>query len=225
MKDYITAITLDDEEDACKSLQILLGEIDYIRFMGYAMEPENGFDLYISVKPDLVFMDIEMPVENGFSFLNRLRKLGYNPPVIFVTGYKEYALNAFDYNVFGYLLKPIDRQKLKEILVRFRDLVISDQSLEDEKLEVNFRSGTAFLPVREIFYLKAEGNYTQIRLTGNRTEYSSRNLGKFSELNQLMHFKRIGRSYLVNPKFLYKVEDQNKKLTLVCGSETLIIQL
>jgi two-component system, LytTR family, response regulator len=223
MRESITAIIVDDQEEACISLSILLDQIEFVELSGWVIRMEDAFDLYIKKRPDLVFLDIEMPEGKGFKLLDRLHKLGHNPAVIFVTGYDHYALDAFDYNVYGYLVKPVNREKLKEMLVRFRNFKLSGLPAEDRTLKIRFRRGMVYIPVDEILYLQAEGNYTQFHLTGKRKEISSKNMGKYADHPYLKNFERIGRSFLVNPKYLYKIEDNNKKITLRKNDEEIVL--
>ena len=150
----------------------------------------------------------------GFKLLDRLHRLGNNPGVIFVSGFDHYAIDAFDYNVFGYLVKPVNREKLKEMLVRFRNFMLPEVPSEERIVKIRFRRGTVYIPIDEILYLQAEGNYTRFNLTGNRKEVSSKNMGKYSDHPYLKNFEKFGRSLLVNLKYLYKTEDNNKKITI-----------
>ena len=223
MRDKVTAMIVDDQEDACVALSILLEQIEFVELSGWVTHLEDAFDLYINKKPDLVFLDIELPEGKGFRLLDRLRKLGNNPGVIFVSGFDQYAIDAFDYNVFGYLVKPVNREKLKEMLVRFRNFLLPEVSSEERIVKIRFRRGTVYIPINEILYLQAEGNYTRFNLTGNRKEISSKNMGKYIDHPYLKSFEKFGRSLLVNPRYLYKTEDNNKKITIRKNNEEIVL--
>jgi two-component system LytT family response regulator len=223
MREKITAMIVDDQEDACLTLSLLLEQIEFIELSGWVTRLEDAFDLYISKKPDLVFLDIEMPEGKGFRLLDRLHRIGNDPGVIFVSGFDHYALDAFNYNVFGYLVKPVNREKLKEILARFRNYRFPDIPVEDRVVKIRFRKGTVYIPIDEILYLQAEGNYTRFNLSGNRKEMSSKNMGKYIDHPYLKNFEKFGRSILVNPRYLYKTEDNNKKITIRKNDEEIVL--
>lgn len=117
METKIKAIIVDDEPLARKGLAIRLAEFDQVDVVG---ECQNGIEavaLIPQVRPDLVFLDIQMPGLNGFQVINKLRELNQPIPlIIFVTAYDTYAIKAFDIHALDYVLKPIDDRRLKEAL-------------------------------------------------------------------------------------------------------------
>lgn len=117
METKIKAIIVDDEPLARKGLAIRLAEFEQVDVVG---ECQNGIEavaLIPQVRPDLVFLDIQMPGLNGFQVINKLRELNQPIPlIIFVTAYDTYAIKAFDIHALDYVLKPIDDRRLKEAL-------------------------------------------------------------------------------------------------------------
>merc|ERR1712137_60650 len=105
------ALIVDDERLARKELTNLLQEFQEIEIVGEAVNAEDAEEKINSLKPDLLFLDIQMPGKTGFELLESLDSV---PDVVFTTAYDEYALKAFDYNAMDYLLKPIEPDRLKE---------------------------------------------------------------------------------------------------------------
>jgi len=107
----ITAILVDDEPKALKSLQDLLQKFcPDINIIGTAHSAAEAFDLITSKKPQLLFLDVAMPKESGFDLLQRLPSLDFE--LIFVTGFDKYAIDAFKFSAIGYILKPIETSDL-----------------------------------------------------------------------------------------------------------------
>ena len=109
------ALIVDDERLARKELTNLLQEYQEIEIIGEAVNAEDAEEKINSLKPDLLFLDIQMPGKTGFELLESLDTV---PEVIFTTAYDEYALRAFDFNALDYLLKPIEPDRLKETVTK-----------------------------------------------------------------------------------------------------------
>ena len=107
------ALIIDDERLARKELEELLADYEQIEVVGEAVNADDALDKIAQLKPDLLFLDIQMPGKNGFELLETLDAV---PEVIFTTAYDEYAMKAFEVNALGYLLKPIRRERLSEAL-------------------------------------------------------------------------------------------------------------
>jgi len=113
-----TAIIVDDEQDGLDSLERLLGFCNNIKIVGKANTVEKAIQQITTKKPDILFLDIEMPRMSGFEVLEVINKQGLNPIVIFTTGYDQYAMKAIKKQAFDYLLKPIILDELKETINR-----------------------------------------------------------------------------------------------------------
>lgn len=117
METNIKAIIVDDEPLARKGLAIRLEEFEHITVVGQCQNGIEAVTLIPQIRPDLVFLDIQMPGLNGFQVINKLRELNQPIPIIiFVTAYDSYAIKAFDIHALDYVLKPIDATRLKEAL-------------------------------------------------------------------------------------------------------------
>lgn len=222
----ISCIIVEDIVMAAESLSVLLekvapGEFE-IHWVQYA---EDAIALIDYLKPDLVFMDIQLGTDDGFSVLEESK--GKYGKVIFTTAYSDSAIRAFKYNAIDYLLKPISRQDLSEAIDRYKAQsapavynIGAEQdflsSLKDMLHEGRYqRSGMLFvsdqgvyknIDVDNIIYLMAQRSYSNIVCTD--TKYiSSKNLSYYhNELSAYPHFKKIHKSYVVNCKMIKHIK-------------------
>ncbi|WP_158970023.1 LytTR family DNA-binding domain-containing protein [Paraglaciecola sp. L3A3] len=132
----INTLIVDDEPLARKGLSIRLSEYDNIELVGECKNGNEAIDLIPKVKPDLIFLDIQMPGLNGFQVINRLRELQQSIPlIVFVTAYDSYAIKAFEIHALDYLLKPVDDDRLNEAINKAcMTLAIKEKSGQNEKL-------------------------------------------------------------------------------------------
>ncbi|MCP5063783.1 MAG: response regulator [Ignavibacteriae bacterium] len=115
----LNCILIDDETEALDRLESLLIKFDFINILAKINTPEEAVPKIINLKPNLVFIDVEMPRKTGFDIIKEVREQNLNPRFIFVTGYNQYAIKALRAEVFDFLLKPVDLDELKEALDRF----------------------------------------------------------------------------------------------------------
>lgn len=211
MKAAITTIIIDDEPLAVKRLHRLLrhyaGEIEII---AEASNGEQGLQLVEQHRPDLIFLDIEMPVYNGFEMLNRLT---YLPKVIFTTAFEEYAIKAFEENSIDYLLKPIEVQRLDKAIQKLKRLSTVESSFSQQQLNVvisalNSKKEFKSFPVKigdkilllkpeQIAFLEAKDKYVYI-ITDENVEYLTDFTLASLEEKLPPPFLRVHRAYIIN---------------------------
>jgi len=221
-----TCIIIDDEEDAREFIKHRLERYNHIGILAFCEDTEDAFEAILLHKPDILFLDIQMPQKSGFDLLEDLRKANpyICPTVVFITAYDKYAIKAIKYAAFDYLLKPISKDEFhttilniaanKEPLHRKLDKYLQFTH-PDNKLRINTRTGYLLINVNDIIYCTADANYTNIILGKNKMEVATMNLGKTTKLLQSNpQFKRIGRSLLINTNYLYKV-DRVKKVCVL----------
>ena len=141
-----TAIIVDDEEAGLENMERLLVFCEDIKVVGKTKVPEEAIDLITEKKPDILFLDVEMPRMSGFEVLEITRNQGLNPITIFTTGYNQYAIKAIKAQAFDYLLKPIILDELKETLDR-----LSNNSIIGHRFNSNIAN---LLSPREIEILE-----------------------------------------------------------------------
>lgn len=214
----IRAIIIDDEENGREGLRLTLKKYCPEIIVEHICEsPEHGVEVIKSSKPDLVFLDIQMPNMSGFDLLQQVAPVNFE--VIFVTAHDQYAIKAIKFSALDYLLKPIDVddlmqavKKVKERLTvepntfRYQSILnnIQYKSREIEKLAVPTLEGIDFFETHEIIFCKADGNYTVLFFKGNTNKIVSRNLKDFESLLTEPAFCRVHNGALINMKHIQK---------------------
>ncbi|MDX1408666.1 MAG: LytTR family DNA-binding domain-containing protein [Saprospiraceae bacterium] len=214
----LTAILIDDEPDSLESLEYLLGRYcPHIKVVARCHNGREGLTQIHRHKPDIVFLDIQMPGMNGFQMLGHLDEPDFQ--VIFTTAHDEFAIDAIKVSAMDYLLKPVSHDdligavdKVQAHLERF------DTSRQLEILLTNIKGGESgfqklaiptvdeltFINISDIVYCQADGNYTTIHTQDGQQHVISRTLKDTSELLKQPFFFRTHQSYLVNLHYISK---------------------
>lgn len=217
----LRAILVDDERNALDLLKIQLHtvcpEVEVLSLCESGLEAIEAITL---LQPDLVFMDIEMPVMNGFDVLRKTEGVGYD--VVFTTAYDQFALQAFRFAAIDYLLKPIDMQELQQAVEKVKQRR-SITSMEDrfarlleyvDKSPINPVMRKVALPigdalhlvgVEEIIRCESDSNYTHVYLKSGKKVTVTKTLKDIEESLQGDPFYRIHQSHLVNTAHVVKV--------------------
>ena len=116
----LSCIILDDERGSRERLTVLLSKMEEVKIIATEEKPETAIETIITKKPDVVFIDVEMPRFTGFDVVKEVRKTMPNQDFIFVTGYNQYAIKAIKNEAFDFLLKPVDIDELKETIERYK---------------------------------------------------------------------------------------------------------
>ncbi len=213
----INTLIIDDEEQARKVMRNLVeSEYDDLKIVGEGDDISSGIEAIRQHSPDLVFLDIQLKSGTGFELLSRLEKPDFE--VVFVTAYDSYALTAFQFSAFGYLLKPVRPSELRKVMAKLREqmqlreqarnerIKILVESYEDQgkvqKLIVQNMQGFQVLPLHEILYVQAEGNYSWFHLTNGEQILVSKTLKDYEQLLADFGFYRIHQSNLVNLRYI-----------------------
>lgn len=210
---------VDDEKHCVESLVLHLEELyPSLEIVYKSNRPEEAAGELAKIRPDLLFLDVEMPGMNGFELLEQLQQYSFD--VIFTTAYSKYAVKAFRYRAMNYLLKPIDEEELKEAVERWREKkkqdvqLNSDETIEklledlktegvlQSKIAVPVTEGFEFIEVDNILYCKSENNYTRICLADGSKVLISKTLKSAESTLERYHFVRIHQSYLINPNYM-----------------------
>jgi two-component system LytT family response regulator len=215
----IKALIIDDESKAVNLLKITIEKNFPGKFqIEIALFPEEGLSKIQSFKPDLLFLDIEMPLMSGFDLLASIPEIDFK--VIFTTAYDQYAIRAIRYNALDYLLKPINPGELEEAITRFikqkdENKEVYGQQLEnlfsnkDKNLAITTYDGVIFLEIEKIIRCEADLNYTKFILTENKHFLSSKTLKEYEDLLAIhSNFMRVHRSHLVNLDYILKFKNE-----------------
>lgn len=227
----LKSIIVDDEYSSIKSLkweiEKFCQEIEVCNFYTNPLDAIEGINL---LKPDCVFLDIEMPEMDGFQLLKHLKYRDFE--LVFTTAYDQYAIQAFKQNAVDYLLKPIDSDDLIVAVERIREkkaqnvigeqlkkLMSQFQSTKSKKIPLSFSTKTLYVEIDEIIYCHSDGNYTEIHLTEDRKEIISKKIKDFEKLVDSPQFLRVHHSYLVNMEYLKEyIKSDGQYLVLKNGS-------
>lgn len=144
----VRALIVDDEKLARDEMRFLLEEIGGIEVAGEASGGEEAVSMAAGIRPDIMFLDIQMPVLDGFGVVRELVKTGEVPLVVFTTAYDQYAIRAFEINAVDYLLKPVEKKRLEEAIERARAVMPSRAEYVEKlrKLTDGIHVGRKFLP-------------------------------------------------------------------------------
>ena len=212
------AIIIDDEMHCRKTLDILLKEYcPNVQVMEKCIDAETGLEAINKFKPELVFLDIEMPHMNGFEMLQQFPEIPF--AVVFTTGYDQYAIKAFRCSALDYLLKPIEpkeliaavhkvqRQNHLPVPEQFQMLLDKVSNKEDvfPKISIPTSNGYELIPVEQVLFCEAKDNYTYFNLKNKKKIIACRMLKEVEEqLNDFPFFVRVHHSYIVNIKEVTK---------------------
>ncbi len=204
------ALIIDDERLARTELKRLLSPFKDIKVVGEAVNADDALEKINELKPELLFLDIQMPGKTGFDMLEELDAV---PTVIFVTAYDEYALKAFEYNALDYLLKPIEPKRLEEtvnkLIEKKRKKTISelDKSFLSEGDQVFVKDGEKcwFVKLENVRLFESEGNYVRIYF-GENKPLILRTLNYLDERLDDKTFFRANRKHIVNLKWIASIE-------------------
>ena len=201
------AIIVDDERLARKELSSLLEKFSNVEIVGEAANADEAETMIAEKRPDLLFLDVNMPGRTGFELLESLDPA---PQVIFVTAYDEHALKAFEVNALDYLLKPIDPERLEAAVNKLQE---SQESSEDQRKELHeddqvfLKDGEKcwFVMLKEVRYFESEGNYIRVRFSDQKP-LVLRSLNKLEEKLDPHIFFRANRKHIVNLRWVEKIE-------------------
>ena len=208
----IKAIIIDDEVQGRKLLQTLLkNHCPQITIMEECADLPNGVKAIRKHKPDVIFLDIEMPQHSGLDILDFFDEKEINFGIIFTTAYNEYAVKAFKLSAVDYLLKPISGEDLEQAVERFEKRFSNSKSelnnqipeKADNKIAIPVGQSIKFVDLDDVIYLKAENTYTEIFMQDNSKLLVSRTLKNFDEvLAAKPAFFRCHKSYIINRNFV-----------------------
>jgi two-component system, LytTR family, response regulator len=213
MSDTFKAIIIDDESDARDTLSVLLK--DYcpeIELLSAEKDLPSGVKSIYKLKPDVVFLDIEMPEYSGLEILEFFDPEHIYFQIIFTTAYSEYAVQAFELAAVDYLLKPIQINLLQLAVQKLKNKQSQDSSAnrlsalknimspnnEPLRIVLPVADGFNFIQSNDIVYLKADRSYTDFYLKNGSCITVSKNLKEYDDLLNHRNFFRIHRSYLIN---------------------------
>lgn len=211
----IKAFIVDDEPLAREVVKKHLEKYSDIVLVGEANDGFEALKLIPEAKPDLLFLDIQMPKINGFELLELLSE---NPSVIFTTAFDEFALKAFEVNALDYLLKPFSEERFDTAVTKKRNSELLGDPKKDiplqiihEQNRIVVKDGTEIkiIPINEVDYIEAYDDYVKI-YQGKKYILKKQTMNHFEQVLPKDQFIRIHRSYILNANQLTKIESYEK---------------
>jgi two-component system LytT family response regulator len=193
-----------------------------IEVMAIAKNGKEGLEKIHLLKPNLIFLDIEMPDMTGFEMLNKLNVIDFQ--IIFITSHTHYAIKAFRFNALDYLVKPINEKELASAIRKLSNYKnksgnhhkiqkalanLKAECVSDQTLYLQTQNGIIDLPLKQIVLIEGNRNYSYIHLSDSTKILSSKTLGYFEEIFSEMHFFRCHRSYIVNSTFINRIKNKS----------------
>jgi two-component system, LytTR family, response regulator len=210
------AIIIDDESDCVKLLALQLKmSCPEVTVIAECNSGEDGLRAIRELKPQLLFLDIEMPRMNGFQLLEALGEIDF--PVVFTTAYDRFAVRAFQFSALDYLLKPVDTKELQRAVNKaaralrtdIRQIELLQQHLRSpesapRRIALPYQNGLTFVELSSILYCEADNNYTRFIVASGEKYVVSKTLREVQEAIEGRNFVRIHRQYLVNTDHIRK---------------------
>lgn len=213
----LKAVLIDDETDAINSLKIILTEYcPNVEVVGVAQSAIEGIKEINSKKPEIVFLDVEMPHGNGFDVLDGIAEKRFK--VVFTTAYNHYAVKAIKYNAIDYLLKPLD---IDEVIEAVKKIEKSTENYEEankkysalldglkkntpKRVSLPTNEGIEFFFINDVIKAEADGSYTKIFLLDKKIIFVSKILKDIEDIFNDNKFFRAHNSFLINIDFIIK---------------------
>jgi two-component system LytT family response regulator len=208
MDDIIKTVLVDDDKSAILTLQALLGgNFPNIEIVGSANNVSEATFLIDAVKPELVFLDINLPDGEGFDVIERVAYKDFR--VIFVTAFDKYAVRAFEFSALHYLVKPVSIELLKTAVERYKDIKVDEidnrlrilrDSLrsKNEKIIIPSTDGLNIVKLGDIIRLEASDVYTLFYMTNGQRFVASKPLNNYEKILEDLPFSRIHSKHLIN---------------------------
>lgn len=233
----IKALLVDDEKNAIINMQSILQNYftAEVEVVGIANSVEEGYSEFLSSKPDILFLDIEMPPKSGFDLLKMLEKFDFE--VIFTTAYSNYGIDAIKFSALDYVLKPIDLSELK-IAIKKADKKITEKKINESlhnlidylknkedksnhKIAISSKRETRFVLVSDIIRCESNNSYTIFHLKNEEVLVSTTSIFEYEKLLENYSFIRCHQSHLINAKYVKSILRENGNF-LVLHNNTLI---
>ena len=210
------ALLVDDERLARNELRRLLDNFPKINIVGEAANAEEAIQLIDDLKPDLLFLDIQMPGKNGFELLQSLE--GHVPEVIFTTAYDEYAIKAFEFNALDYLLKPVEQHRLAEAIQRVEEELSHHEQDKKAKEEGHGKTLTEndqvfvkdgekcwFVRLGKVRLFESMGNYVRLHFDDQKP-LVLKSLNALEDRLDPKTYFRANRKHIINLSWIDKIE-------------------
>ncbi len=214
-------IIIDDEPLSREIVKAYLKNFPDIEVVQECSDGFEGVKAIQEHKPDLIFLDIQMPKITGFEMLELI---DHKPSVIFITAYDAFAIKAFEANAVDYLLKPVAEERFKTAILKWKSQIalarpepvervlsaMSATAMQQGRIVVKTGTKVRIIPVHEIHYLEADDDFVKI-VTADGSFLKNKTMASYEESLDPQHFVRVHRSYMVNVSQITKIEPYQKE--------------
>ncbi|MCU0437664.1 MAG: LytTR family DNA-binding domain-containing protein [Raineya sp.] len=234
----LKTIIIDDEESNIQVLSILIEEnFSNLKIVATAQNIQKGEEIIRLHKPDILFLDIQMPYGSGFDLLKNLKQSSMS--VIFVTAYDQYAIKAFKISAVDYLLKPVALEDLQEAIdkcikmrdfhlsnpIQYEDLLKNTTAKLNKRILVLNKYSDEKIQYQNIVYIEGDSNYSIIHTLENQKIMIAKTLKEFEELlcDETYYFLRLHKSYIINTQYIKSIQKKEPASLTLINNQTVEI--
>ena len=209
-------IVIDDERSAREELKSALKGYAGFEVIGEAKNADEAKEQIIAKRPDLIFLDIQMPEKSGFELLESLDEV---PIVIFTTAYNQYAVQAFEINALDYLMKPIREERFAKAIEKYKNSINQKTTVEKvqpagRRIFIKDGEKCYFIRLSDIYMIESVDNYSRLYFEQKKV-LMKRSLRQWEEMLDATLFFRISRTHIINTQYIQQVNAEAKgKLTI-----------
>ncbi len=228
----MTAVIIDDEEKIRSTIKNIISVHDIpLKILGEADNKNDGAELLVNMEPDVILLDVMLGEDTSFDMLRIVGEL--KSKVIFISGFEQYALEAFKFSAVDYILKPVDPEELELAVEKLEqqlktedaslklDVLLDnlvDQKSQEKKIVLQTTEKTFVVQIQDILRCESNNNYTRFYLRGGEKLFISKPIKHYDELLANYNFFRVHKSHLVNMEFVQGViKKDNGFVELVNG--------
>lgn len=224
----LKTIIIDDEIDCVKLLSLELKKFPQVILKATYTDPLIALEEIELIQPDLLFLDIEMPVMSGFELIEKIKHLNIN--IVFVTAYNQFAIKAFRFNALDYLLKPVEPEELKVTIAKAEEFMKPTMAQLDamqkqlrgepvDKIAIPTQKGITFISLNDILYAESSSNYTHLVMVDKSKLLISKTLKEVQTVLEDSHFLRIHRQYIINLNHVKQLNRNDSIITMLNNEE------
>ncbi len=224
----MTCLIIDDETNARMSIKGILEEnYPNVKVLAECSNVPEAVKAINKLKPDFIFLDIEMPNQNGFALLDYFDEDDIDFKIVFVTAYSEYSLQAFEMSAVDYILKPVRVESIGKALKKIEHFYHYKESYHtlkenvtenvDKKIVLQTAESIYVVKLQDIIFIQAEGNYTKFHTTSHNVLTITKKIAEFDYLEKMGLFFRSHRSFIINVSKIKKVD--KKEFVIIMSND------